>query len=56
MTKYPVTFHLKYFKILFILCVKVFYLRVCLSIMCMAGAHQGQKRMWDPQELALQVL
>lgn len=32
----------------FILCVRVFCLYACLCIVCLPGAHKGQKRLLDP--------
>lgn len=53
---YFIIFHLKYLKILFILCVNLFCLHACLCTVCMTGAQECQKRVWDPQELELQML
>lgn len=53
---YLFIFYLKYLKILFILCVNVFCLHACLCTVCMIGAQECQKRVWDPQELELQML
>jgi hypothetical protein len=42
--------------VLFVLCVWVFCLHVCLCPTCMAGVCEGQKRALDPLKLELQML
>lgn len=41
--------------VLFVLCVWVFCLHVCLCPTCMAGVCEGQKRALDPLKLELQM-
>lgn len=40
----------------FVLCVWVFWLRVCLCTVYMSGAHRGQERVLDALRLELQVM
>lgn len=44
------------FKILFILCIWVLYIHICVCSMRMSGAHGGQKRTLDSLELELEMM
>lgn len=52
------SFHIAvlFFIALFIFCIRVFGLHVCLYTAHVSGAHGGQKRIVNPLELELQMV